>query len=149
MADALVTSNTSFTVSRTVDASRDKVFDAWTKPEILKRWWGPPGFTAPSADIDLRPGGKYRIGMRGPEGDIFYLAGTFVEIKKPEKIVYTWAWEEESGPGHESLVTVEFHARGAKTEVVVTHERLAGAESRDKHIHGWVGCLDKLVALVG
>jgi len=149
MPDTLVTSPTSFTVSRTIDATREKVFDAWTKPEILQQWWGPPGHTSPSAVVDLRPGGKYRIGMKGPEGDVFYLTGTFVEIRRPEKLVYTWAWEEEQGPGHESQVTIEFHASGEKTDVVVTHERLDGAESRDRHIQGWVGCLDKLVALLG
>lgn len=135
------------TISRVVAGSRADVFKSWTDPQELKRWWGPPGFTTPSAEIDLRAGGKYRIAMQPPEGELLHVGGVYREVEPPKKLVYTWAWEEDGGPGHESLVTVEFRDRGASTEVVVTHERLANAESRERHDHGWTGCMDRLIAL--
>ena len=147
MPEGLVKSTTSFSLSRTIDAPQEAVFNAFADPSVFKQWWGPEGFTTPSAEIDLRPGGAYRIGMKPTEGDVYYLVGRYVEVLRPEKLVYTWAWEEEDGPGHESLVTVEFKSLGPRTEVVVTQERLASAESRDKHTYGWTGCLDKLVLL--
>jgi uncharacterized protein YndB with AHSA1/START domain len=149
MPEALVTSSTSFTVSRTLAAPREKVFEAWTDPRLLKQWWGPPGFTAPTAEVDLRPGGRYRLAMKPPDdSEVIYVTGKFIEVHRPEKLVYTWAWEEDTGLGHESLVTVEFKAHGAQTEIIVTQERLETAESRDRHIQGWVGCIDSLTNLL-
>ncbi len=148
MPETLVTSVTSFSITRVLNADREKVFDAWTKPAQMKQWFCPPGFSVASAEADAHPGGAYRIGMKPSEGDVLYVSGKFVEVRRPEKIVFTWAWDEDDGPGHESLVTIELTARGMKTELVLTHERLAGAESRDKHVHGWVGCLDNLATLL-
>ena len=136
---------TSFTLSRVVDAPSERVFAAWTEPAMLKRWWGPPGFTTPTAEVDLRLGGAYRLAMTSPGGETYVVFGTFVTIDVPKKLAYTWAWEEDDGtPGHESLVTVEFKPKGTATEVVLTQERLANEESRDKHIDGWTGCLEHL-----
>jgi|SRR5579863_8040554 len=136
---------TSFRLSRVVNAPSERVFAAWTKPEALKRWWGPPGFTTPSAEVDLRIGGAYKLAMKSPDGETHVVFGTFIEIEAPKKLAYTWAWEEDDGaPSHESVVTVEFKPKGATTEIVLTHERLANAESRDKHIDGWNGCFDHL-----
>jgi uncharacterized protein YndB with AHSA1/START domain len=149
MPETLATTQTSFSVSRTLDAPRETVFSAWTEPDALKQWWGPPGYTIPSAEVDLRPGGSYRIGMKPDDGDTFYLMGKFIEVRPPEKLVYTWAWQEDGGPGHESQVTVEFRSSGSdKTEVVITHERLENSDSRDRHVQGWDGCLTKLTDLV-
>jgi uncharacterized protein YndB with AHSA1/START domain len=98
--------------------------------------------------VDLRVGGRYRFGMRQvPAGDIFYLTGTYREVTPPERLVYTWRWENEPD-GAETLVTVEFHDRGAATEVVLLHEKFPNQHMRDEHNKGWSGCLDRLVALV-
>jgi uncharacterized protein YndB with AHSA1/START domain len=147
MPETLLTSTTSFSVSRIIDAPREAVFDAFTDPVIMRQWYSPDGFSTPAVDSDPRAGGAYRIGMKQADGEIFYVAGKFTEVRRPEKLVFTWAWEEDDGPGHESVVTVEFKSRDSKTEVILTQERLAGAESRDKHIHGWTGILDKLMLL--
>lgn len=147
MPETLLKSATSFSVTRSFDATCDRVFDAWTKPERIKHWWGPAGFTTVSADVDLRPNGKYRIGIKSPEDELLYVTGRFVEVQKPNKLVFAWAWEEEedaSGLGHESLVTVEFRSRVKKTELVLTQERLKDAESRDAHVDGWTSSLEKL-----
>ena len=143
------TDTTSLKMTRLISAPRENVFKWWTDPAEIKRWWSPADFTTPVAEVDLRVGGTYRIGMKSPDGEVLFVSGTYREIQPPSKFVFTWAWDEDGTPGHESLVTVEFIARGNATEVVFSHEDLLDAESRDKHAHGWAGCFDKLAALFG
>ncbi len=131
-------------VSRTFSASRERVFAAWTDPQQLKTWWGPHGFTTPSAEIDLRVGGGFRLAMRSPDGKSILLTGTYREVSPPTRLVYTWQFE-----GSEiTLVTVEFNDRGNATEVVLTHEKFASEEARASHQQGWGGCLDRLADFV-
>ena len=131
-------------LTRTFAVPREKVFRAWKDPEELKKWWGPVGYATPSAELDLRVGGKYRLGMRKlPNGEIFYLSGMYREVRPPEKLVYMWRWESEPETG-ETLVTVEFRARGNSTEVIVTHELFPTGKARDDHDKGWNSCLDRL-----
>ena len=131
-------------LTRTFAAPREKVFLAWTDPEELKKWFGPVGYSTLIAEVDLRPGGRYRLGIRKlPNGDIFYLVGMYREVRPPEKLVYTWFWESEAEQG-ETLVTVEFRARGNSTEVIVTHELFLTEKARDDHDKGWNSCLDRL-----
>jgi uncharacterized protein YndB with AHSA1/START domain len=132
---------------RTVRAKRDRVFDAWTDPDQLKRWWGPGEFTTPVAEVDARPGGTYLLVMQPPAGDPMRLVGSFQEVLRPERLVYTWRWDAPWSDGHESLVTVEFLDRGNETEVVVRHEHF-GPEGEDPYRTGWEGGLHKLEALV-
>ena len=135
---------TTLHLTRTFPAPREKVFRAWTDPEELKKWWGPEGYETPTAEVDLRVGGAYRFGMqKSPDGDIFYLRGTYREVRPPERLVYTWRWEAEPELG-ETLVTVEFLARGGSTEVVLTHELFPSKEARDGHSRGWNSSLDRL-----
>lgn len=139
---------TTLQLKRTFQAPREKVFRAWTAPEELKKWWGPEGYATPSVEVDLRVGGKYRFGMsKLPEGDVFYLAGTYREVSPPEKLVYTWCWEAEPELG-ETLVTVEFRARGDSTEVVLTQELFLTEKVRDDHVRGWSSSLDRLAKVV-
>jgi uncharacterized protein YndB with AHSA1/START domain len=139
---------TTLHLARTFLAPREKVFRAWTNPEELKKWWGPPGYSTPSAEVDLRVGGKYRLGMRKlPDGELFYLTGTYRDVRPPERLVYTWRWEANPEMG-ETLVTVEFRAVGDSTEVVLTHEFFPNQKARDDHNQGWSGCLDRLATVV-
>jgi len=104
---------------------------------------GPSDAFGPSdVTLDLRVGGRYRIVMHGPNGETHRVGGVYREIVPNRKLVYTWAWE--STPERESLVTVEFRSAGQGTELVLTHERFADTEARDKHQQGWNGCLDRL-----
>jgi uncharacterized protein YndB with AHSA1/START domain len=141
-------SETVLVLTRTFAAPREKVFRAWTDPALLKKWWAAgPGFTPTVAEIDLRVGGRYRLGMRAPDADADYVvAGTYREVQRPARLVYTWAWEGAGAP--ETLVTVEFLDRGAQTEVILTHEQFADASDRDQHASGWSGCLDNLARVL-
>jgi uncharacterized protein YndB with AHSA1/START domain len=139
---------TTLFVARTFAAPREEVFRAWTDPEALKEWWAAgPGFTTPVAEVDLRVGGRYRLGMKAPDQELPYVVGgTYREIERPARLVYTWAWEGSNAP--ETLVTVEFRDRGSLTEVVLTHEHFADATDRDRHAAGWNGCLDRLAQVI-
>ena len=133
---------------RIFKAPREKVFRAWTDPEELKKWWGPEGYATPSAEVDLRVGGKYRLGMRKlPDGEIFYLTGIYREVRPPERLVYSWRWEAEPEYG-ETQVTVDFRQAGNSTEVVLTHEFFPTGKARDDHNRGWSSCLDRLAKLL-
>ena len=94
-------------VSRVLPAPRERVFHAWTDAESLKRWWGPGLFTTPEAFVDLRPGGRYSLVMQPADGERLRLAGTYLEIEPPARLVYTWRWEAGVPDTEESLVTAE------------------------------------------
>ena len=140
----------SLTIRRTINASRQCVFDAWTQPEHLKNWWrANPTWHTEIAEVDLQVGGKYRLGMRDPEQEgPFVCFGQFVEITPPEKLVYTWSWETPGMDVGETLVTIEFVEKGESTELVLTHERFPNAEAAGKHTEGWTGCINQFVALI-
>ena len=128
----------------TFSAPREKVFQAWTDPKLLEKWWAmADDWTTPIAEVDLKVGGKYRLGMKPPDKDEPHIVvGSYREVSPPEKLVYTWAWEGEDQ--EETLVTVEFKDLGDSTEVILTHENFAEEARKDQHDQGWVGCLNLL-----
>ena len=130
-------------VRRSIRASPERLFDAWTQPQHLKQWWGPNSVECIDAEVDLRVGGRYRIANQFPDGKILWISGEFEVIERPHRLVYTW----QVGPVEAAAerVTVTFEARGEKTEVIVAHERIPTEAMRDMHEQGWVGCLDGLV----
>jgi uncharacterized protein YndB with AHSA1/START domain len=137
-------------VSRTFNVSRQRLFEVWTSPDKLSQWWGvAEGYKTPIAEVDLRVGGTYRLGMQPPDSeDIHTVVGEFVEIDPPSRLVYTWGWDPDgqrmSDLEGDTLVTVEFNDMGGSTELVLTHERFPSEESRDQHSHGWDSMLDHL-----
>lgn len=137
---------TSLVVSRTVAASMEEVFDAWTRPELMQRWMAPEGVPELEVTADVKRGGSYRIHMKRPE--VVYTAfGTYLEVTPPKRLVFTWDWVQADHSVGETLVTVEFKQAGASTEVTVTHDRFPNGDAADGHQRGWDSCLDKLVAL--
>ena len=143
-----------FSMNRTINAPRERVFAARTQPELLRKWWGAhESFSAPIAEVDLRVGGKYRLGMLEPGKDNPYVChGVYREVTPPERLVFTWLWEKMPGDDPafvpaETLVTVEFIDKDGATEVVLTHEQFPDEHMRDEHQGGWTGCLDGLERL--
>lgn len=148
MAQSTAGQETTLRITRTFAAPRERVFRAWTDPAALKEWWGPPGYATPTAEVDLRVGGRYRLGMmKLPDGQVSHLSGTYREVHAPEKLVYTWRWEDKPERG-ETLVTVEFHDRGGSTEIVLTHELFPTQKARQEHERGWSGGLDNLAKIL-
>lgn len=142
MATPSTSPTTSLQLKRTFKAARQRVFEAWTDPEQMKHWSAPTDDYEISVENDLRVGGKYRLQMKHTSGRVSTAFGEYREIVPPEKLVYTWAWED--GMVTDTLVTVEFRELGRETEVVLTHERFMSADLRDKHSAGWSGCLVRL-----
>jgi uncharacterized protein YndB with AHSA1/START domain len=124
-------------VRRVIDAEPERVYAAWTTPERIRSWWRPGPVRCPAAEVDLRVGGRYRIANEFPDGRIIWAVGTFEEIEPPRRLVYSWRMGDAAV---DSRVVVQFEARGGRTEVIVTHERLAPA-IRKEHLDGWTGCL--------
>jgi len=107
-------------LTRVFDAPRDLVWAAFTEPQHLKEWWGPHGFTNPVCEVDLRPGGDLLIHMQGPDGIAHPMTGTFQEIDKPERLVFTSVVPNPAGGLHlKGTNTVTFVALGDKTELTV------------------------------
>jgi uncharacterized protein YndB with AHSA1/START domain len=132
-------------VRRTIRAPRQRVFDAWTKAEELKKWHAPGPLTVTFAEIDLRPGGTYRIHMTEPDGTDHKVSGVYREVDPPRKLVYSWGWDGDH-PVKDSTVTLELFEHGDSTEVVLTHSGIAHDMERQKHTEGWTSILDKLAA---
>ena len=129
-------------VRRTIRASAEKLFSAWIDPSLLKNWWGPAGVRCIGAEVDPRVGGSYRIGNQLPDGNIIWIRGEYELIERPRKLVFSWSLEGvESAP---ERVTVQFEPTSDATEVIVTHERIANRELRERHEQGWIGCLEGL-----
>jgi uncharacterized protein YndB with AHSA1/START domain len=140
---------TDLRLERTIDASAEEVFDAWTNPEVLRRWWAADlTWVTPVAEVDLRVGGRYRLSMEDPAtGTTHTVGGEYHEVKRPERLVYSWCWERSDGQlDHTSTVTVEFLGTGDSTTIVLEHTKLASAESRDGHRAGWIACFETLQA---
>jgi uncharacterized protein YndB with AHSA1/START domain len=137
-------------VERTFDAPRDAVFEAWTSPEVMRRWWAAEhDWTTPRAEVDLRPGGRIRVSMAEPGGEpVHSFSGEYLEVSPPERIVFTVEWQGGQADGAVSTVTVEFLEQGDRTTVVLTQRGLATEESREEHADGWNKCFDNLESRV-
>lgn len=130
-------------------APRPRVFELFTEPGELARWWGPHGFTVPSIDLDLRAGGSYRFAMQPPEGDLFHLAGEFVEVDPPARLAYTFRWEEPDPDDQETLVTLSFDEAGPQgTALGFTQGEFRTEARRALHEQGWADSFEKLRRLL-
>lgn len=134
---------------RTYPAPRQRVFDAWTTPEIAARFIGPGDVSVPEIEMDVRTGGTYSIVMLMPDGERMKVRGTYRDVTPPEKLAMTWRWEEDDpAEEYDSLLTLEFNEVPGGTELVLTHEQLRSVESRDRHAHGWGQIVDQLASAV-
>jgi uncharacterized protein YndB with AHSA1/START domain len=136
--------------TRILDAPREVVFKAWTDPEQMAQWWGPRYFTNPVCEMDVRPGGAILIHMRGPDGVVYPMKGTFHEVVEPERLVFTSSAleDDEGNPQLEDLTTVTFEEEDGKTRLtvraVVTKATPAAAGALEGMEEGWSQSLDRL-----
>lgn len=140
----------SFTITRRFNAPARLVYEAWTRPEYMKRWYGNACMTLEVCEMDARPGGKWRRVLRGSDGSRFGFHGEFKELEPPQRVVFTEIFEPF--PDHPSTVTVTLTERDGKTfaHLVQLHDSVA---SRDAHIAsgmetGMRETLDRLEAFV-
>ena len=121
-------------ISRSFDAPPQLVFVAWTRPELLRKWWGCEGSTLTTCEVDLRPGGQWRFVMRMADGSQHPLKGVYREIVPPEQLVYTECYEMPSIGSPQWLTTISFKPNGDGTKL--THTLLHGStEARNGHLH--------------
>ena len=131
-------------VRRIVRATPARLFDAWTRPEHLLRWFGPRSAACVGAEVDLRIGGAYRLVVEFVDGRVVTIEGTFTTIERPHVLVYTWSIAPDLTSAPVEVVTVRFEPRDASTEVTVIHDRMPSDEVRRGHAAGWEDCLDGL-----
>jgi len=106
-------------ITRVFDAPRELVWEAWTNPQHVVKWWGPKGFTTTIEEMDVRPGGVWRHIMHGPDGTDYPNNSVFTEVVKPERIVYSHGGGKKGGPGVHVEATWSFEAQGEKTKVTM------------------------------
>jgi uncharacterized protein YndB with AHSA1/START domain len=147
--------NRELVLTRMINAPREKVFAAWTTPELMKQWFAPKPWTTPVVEVDLRVGGANLIVMRGPDGNEFPNRGVYLEIIRNEKLVftdaYTKAWEPSEKPFMTAILTFEDAGDGkTKYTARARHWTVADRETHEKmgFHQGWGQCADQLEALL-
>jgi uncharacterized protein YndB with AHSA1/START domain len=137
-----------------IDAPREKLFRAWTEPELMKQWFTPRPWTTPVVETDVRPGGSSHIVMRGPDGNEFPNRGVYLEVVKNERLVftdaYTKAWEPSAKPFMTGVLTFEDLGGKTKYTARVFHWTVADREAHEKMgFHpGWTKATEQLAELV-
>ena len=143
-----ITADKQLVMTREFDAPRELVFAAWTEPEHFGQWWGPHGFSVPNVEMDLRPGGEFKIEMRSPDGSTYPSSGTFKEIVPSERLVMI-----EGNPMMELEYTVTFEDVDGKTRLTLTVEIVQGAEQHENALEGasmgFTQAFEKLEAHLG
>jgi len=139
---------------RVFEALPNKVFRAWTEPELLRQWFAPLPWTTPHAELNVRPGGANRITMRSPEGVDYPSSGVYLEVVPNERLVFTDAYTQAWVPSQEPFITVvlTFEDAGGKTEYTarVLHWSVADRERHEQmgFHQGWGQCADQLAELL-
>jgi len=136
-------------LERILVAPRAVVYGALTDPEVLGKWWGPRGFTAPSVELDPQVGGGYRIAMQPPDGELFHLSGEFREVEPLARLAYTFRWDPPHPDDRETVVILSLEDRGEETEVRLTQGEFATEERYALHKAGWTESFERLEQVLG
>ena len=133
-------------IDRTFAASAEEVFDAWTSPEVMRRWFHPaPDWGTPEAEVDLRVGGKVRVVMRRPDGSENEAQGEYTLIDRPHRLVMTWTFDDD--PSNEQRIELSFSESEGATTVVMLNSGISTDERRSRQDAGWRGCFGELERL--
>jgi uncharacterized protein YndB with AHSA1/START domain len=135
-------------IERTFDAPAEDVFDAWTSEEVIRRWFIPQdGWQEPSADVDLRVGGKIRVVMRDADGEPVGAGGEYTLIERPHRLAFTWTFDDD--PSNLQMIELEFTERDGVTTVLFVNSDISGQERRDAQYEGWSTCFDEMERVLG
>jgi uncharacterized protein YndB with AHSA1/START domain len=130
-------------VERRFDAPAEAVFDAWTSPEVMRRWLHVESdWETPEAEVDVRPGGRFRVLMRRPDGTEHVIEGAFTEVERPHRLAIRCTFSDD--PSNEQLIELSFTESEGTTTVLLINSGIAKDERRDAQDYGWRGCLDQL-----
>jgi len=148
-------------VARSFNAPREQVWEAFTDPAMVKRWWGPKGFTAPVIESEPKAGGRYLYCMRSPEGKDYWSAGWFKEFSPPERLVAIDSFADREGnivPAStyglsgdwplETEMTITFEEEDGGTRLTMRERDVPGGPDRDASIQGWNESMDKLAEVL-
>jgi uncharacterized protein YndB with AHSA1/START domain len=135
-------------IERMFDAPVERVFEAWTSEEVLRRWLhGMPGWETPTAEVDLRVGGRIRVVMRDPvDGAEAGASGEYRVVEPPHRLVFTWVWDDR--PDEPQLIELELVEREGRTSVSMTNSSIPDDERRASQRRGWNVCYDNLERLL-
>ena len=130
-------------IERTYPAPAEDVFDAWTSPEVMRRWFhAGPDWLTPVAEVDLRVGGQVRVVMRRPDGREDGAQGEYTVIDRPRRLVMTWTFDAE--PANTQLIELLFSESEGSTTVLMVNSAIVSEERREDRDRGWRACLDEL-----
>lgn len=134
-------------IERTYSAPAEAVFDAWTSPEVMRRWLHcRPDWGTPEAEVDLRVGGKVRVVMRRPDHIEVEAQGEYTLIDRPRRLVMTWTFDDD--PSNEQLIELSFTEAEGATTVLLVNSRISTDQRRGAQDWGWHGCLEQLDRLL-
>jgi uncharacterized protein YndB with AHSA1/START domain len=133
-------------VKRLLNARRERVFEAWTRPDLMSRWFAPNAGWTVAVACDFRIGGRYELDMHDAEGGRHVQFGHYREITPVSRLVFTWSCPDLAVV--DSIVTVDLVDRGERTELILTHELPPDPKVRRGHEEGWEGCLGNLEKLL-
>jgi uncharacterized protein YndB with AHSA1/START domain len=132
-------------IERVLNAPRALVFQAWTDREHLRQWLGPRWHPARELTMDVRPGGRWRACLRSIDtGNDLWVGGVYREIVPPERLVFTFAWEEEGERGLETVVNITLTERDGKTHMTMRQTPFQSDGEHDGHRGGWTSSFDRL-----
>ena len=130
--------------TRVFPAPRERVFEALTEPSELGKWWGPHGFTTPEIHLDLRVGGSYRFTMQPPDGEVFHLSGDFLDVRSPDRLIFTFRWDEPDPDDRETVVVLSLDSVGEATTLSLSQGEFATEGRLELHRDGWADSFEKL-----
>ena len=134
-------------IERTFAASAEEAFDAWTSPEVMRRWFHcGPDWDTPVAEVDLRVGGRVRVRMRRPEGRESEASGEYLIIERPHRLVMSWTFGEE--PSNEQLIELSYSESDGSTTVRMINSGISTDERLGSQEEGWRGCFEQLERLL-
>ena len=137
-----LTDETTLELRREFDATPEALFDAWLNREEFAAWIGPEGIVCDVPLLEPKIGGHFEITMRMTSGQVIPVGGVFKAIERPRLLIFSWGWNGD--PTRQSLITLEFVPRGARTVLLLRQEGLGSGASRDDHGKGWNSALNKL-----
>ena len=135
-------------IERVFAAPAEAVFDAWTSPEVMRRWLHcAPDWETPVAEVDLRVGGKVRVVMRRPDGTEAEMGGEYTLVDRPRRLEMTWTFHDD--PSNHQLIELSFTESEGATTVRMVNSGISTDRRRDSQDEGWRGCMDVLELYLG